>query len=54
MTVREAYRQNRRFRVYDGNPPTEEEEENFYEDELFDEFFDDDVESTDPVTGTEN
>jgi phospholipid-binding lipoprotein MlaA len=40
VTIREAYRQNRRFRVFDGEPPTEEEEENFYEDELFDEFFD--------------
>lgn len=41
VTLREAYRQNRRFRVFDGNPPTEEGEGDFYEDELFDEFFDD-------------
>ena len=41
VTLREAYRQNRRFRVFDGNPPTEDEEEAFYEDELFDEFFGD-------------
>lgn len=41
VSVREAYRQNRRFRVYDGEPP--EQEENFYDDEMFDEFFEDDV-----------
>ena len=40
VTVREAYRQHRRFRVYDGEPPVEEEEE-YYDDEMFDEFFDD-------------
>lgn len=34
LTLRESYLQNRRFQVYDGNPPTTEEE-----DELFDEFF---------------
>lgn len=37
ITVRESYMQNRDFRIYDGDPP---EEEN-YEDELFDEFFED-------------
>lgn len=52
VTLREAYRQNRRFRVYDGNPPTEEEEENFYEDELFDEFFED--EAVEPKPGASN
>jgi phospholipid-binding lipoprotein MlaA len=40
VTWREAYRQNRTFRIYDGSPPTDEEEE-FYDDEMFDEFFDD-------------
>jgi phospholipid-binding lipoprotein MlaA len=37
--VREAFRQNRTFRIYDGDPPSDEE---FYDDELFDEFFEDD------------
>ena len=36
LTLRESYLQNRRFQVYDGNPPTTEEE-----DDLFEEFFDD-------------
>jgi phospholipid-binding lipoprotein MlaA len=54
VTVREAYRQNRRFRVFDGNPPTEQEEEDFYEDDLFDEFFDNDVEADEPESGSEN
>ena len=39
VTVREAFRQNRTFRIFDGNPPMDEEEE-FY-DEMFDEFFED-------------
>lgn len=39
VTVREAYRQNRTFRIYDGSPPTDEEEE--YYDDMFDEFFED-------------
>jgi phospholipid-binding lipoprotein MlaA len=34
LTVRESYLQNRRFQVYDGNPPSSDEEE-----DLFDEFF---------------
>jgi len=34
LTVRESYLQNRRFQVYDGNPPTTDEEE-----DLFEEFF---------------
>jgi phospholipid-binding lipoprotein MlaA len=33
ITLRESYLQNREFEVYDGNPPSED-------DELFDEFFD--------------
>lgn len=37
ITMREAYRQNRTFRRYDGDPPSDEA---FYDDELFDEFFD--------------
>ena len=36
ITVREAYRQNRSFRIFDGNPPDDEE---FLEDEMFDDFF---------------
>lgn len=36
VTLRESYLQNRRFQVYDGNPPSTEEE-----DDLFDEFFED-------------
>lgn len=40
VTVREAFRQNRTFRIFDGDPPTDEEEE-FYDDEMFDEFFED-------------
>ena len=40
VTVREAFRQNRTFRIFDGNPPTDEEEE-FYDGEMFDEFFED-------------
>lgn len=40
VTVREAYRQNRTFRIFDGNPPTDEEED-FYDGEMFDEFFED-------------
>jgi phospholipid-binding lipoprotein MlaA len=35
LTLREAYLQNRRFQIYDGNPPDTEEE-----DDLFEEFFD--------------
>ena len=31
IRIREAYLQNRRFRVYDGNPP---EDEDFYDDFL--------------------
>jgi phospholipid-binding lipoprotein MlaA len=38
ITVREAYMQNRTFRIYDGEPPSDED---FYDDEMFDEFFDD-------------
>ncbi len=38
ITIREAFQQNRTFRIYDGDPPSDEE---FYEDELFDEFFED-------------
>jgi len=34
LTLRESYLQNRRFQVYDGDPPRTEEE-----DDLFDEFF---------------
>jgi len=38
IAIREAFRQNRTFRVYDGDPPSDEE---YYEDEMFDEFFED-------------
>ena len=34
LTLRESYLQNRRFQVYDGNPPSTDEEE-----DLFEEFF---------------
>lgn len=37
IAVREAYLQNRAFRIYDGNPPTSQEEE-----DLFDEFLNED------------
>ena len=36
LTLRESYLQNRRFQIYDGNPPSSDEEE-----DLFDEFFED-------------
>ena len=39
VTVREAFRQNRTFRIYDGSPPENNEE---YDDEMFDEFFEED------------
>ena len=48
VTVREAYRQNRTFRIYDGNPPNDEEEE-YYDDDMFDEFFEDE-DATDEET----
>jgi len=44
ITIREAFRQNRTFRVYDGDPPSDED---YYEDELFDEFFEDEEEPQD-------
>jgi len=44
VTFREAIRQNRTFRIYDGDPPSDEE---YYEDELFDEFFEDEEEQRD-------
>lgn len=40
ITLREAFIQNRTFRIYDGDPPSDEE---FYDDEMFDEFFDDEL-----------
>lgn len=36
IAVREAFRQNRTFRIYDGDPPSDEE---YYEGDFFDEFF---------------
>ena len=36
VTIREAFRQNRTFRIFDGEPPIDED---FYDDEMFDEFF---------------
>ncbi len=36
IALREAFMQNRTFRIYDGEPPDDEE---FYEDEMFDDFF---------------
>ena len=37
LTLRESYLQNRRFQVYDGSPPSTDEE-----DDLFEEFFEED------------
>ena len=37
VAIREAYLQNREYNIYDGNPPTSDED-----DALFDEFFEDD------------
>ncbi len=54
VTIREAFRQNRRFRVFDGNPPIEEEEEDFYEDELFDEFFESEETDSAPEPAAQN
>jgi phospholipid-binding lipoprotein MlaA len=48
ITIREAFRQNRTFRIYDGNPPGDED---FYDDEMFDEFFEEqDEEQAEPTT----
>jgi phospholipid-binding lipoprotein MlaA len=41
ITIREAYMQNRTFRIYDGDPPGDEE---YYDNEMFDEFFEEDAE----------
>ena len=49
VTVREAFRQNRTFRIFDGNPPTDEEEE-FYDGEMFDEFFEDEDATADEAS----
>jgi phospholipid-binding lipoprotein MlaA len=38
LTIRESYLQNRKFRIYDGNPP---EDDDFYEEFLDDEGLDD-------------
>lgn len=54
VTMREAFLQNRTFRIFDGDPPTDEEED-FYDDEMFDEFFEEEdageSESTDDNGG---
>ena len=47
ITIREAFRQNRTFRIYDGNPPGDEE---YYDDEMFDEFFEENDEEKEPAT----
>jgi len=39
ISLRESYLQNREFRVYDGDPPIDDE---FYDEEMFDDFFEDD------------
>lgn len=44
IAVREAYRQNRTFRTFDGEPPEDEDE--LYDEGLFDEFFEDEEPST--------
>ena len=37
IALRESYRQNREFKVYDGEPPADDE---MYDEDLYDEFFD--------------
>ncbi len=44
VTLREAYLQNREYRVHDGEPPSDDEED-FYDGEMFDEFFEDETET---------
>ena len=44
VAVREAFMQNRTFRIFDGNPPSDDDE---YDDELFDEFFEEEGEADD-------
>ena len=39
IALRESYRQNREFEIYDGEPP---EDPDFLEDEMFEDFFEDD------------
>ena len=46
VTVREAFRQNRTFRIYDGDPPSDDD---FYDDEMFDVFFEEEDPATDPA-----
>ena len=41
ITIREAFMQNRTFRIYDGDPPSDED---YYENEIFDEFFEEETE----------
>lgn len=43
IALRESYRQNRQFKIYDGNPPPDEE---IMDEEMFDEFFEDEEESS--------
>jgi len=43
ITIREAFMQNRTFRIYDGDPPSDED---YYDDEMFDEFFEEDEPAT--------
>lgn len=38
IALRESYRQNREFKIYDGEPPADDE---MYDEELYDDFFDD-------------
>lgn len=40
IAIREAFRQNRTFRIYDGDPPSDEE---YYDNEIFDEFFEEEA-----------
>ncbi len=44
IALRESYRQNREFRVYDGDPPSEDLDE-MLEDDMFDEFFEEQPET---------
>jgi phospholipid-binding lipoprotein MlaA len=40
IALRESYRQNRQFKIFDGDPPQDEE---LMDEDMFDEFFEDDV-----------
>jgi phospholipid-binding lipoprotein MlaA len=41
ISLRESFLQNREFKVYDGDPPTDDED--FYDEEMFDDFFEEEA-----------